>query len=172
MLPWFALFAISLLLPIPQASTKTLIPRDSCDQVCTPIADVDPSNPNSHICTDSVILQVAQCNDCEGQLSLDGSGTDNYDELQGEVDSFVSSCNIAGFKVKNITVKGSFTGSTNSSASASGSQSAGNATVTNTAAGSGSSQSTKPNGSSSSNGKLGTSMLLALILGALGSAVL
>ncbi|KAJ7239690.1 hypothetical protein C8J57DRAFT_1372424 [Mycena rebaudengoi] len=161
MLPWFALFVITLLLPIVQASTKTLIPRDSCDDVCTSIADVNPASPNFHICTDSVILQVAQCNDCEGQLSLAGS----------EVDSFVSACNIAGFKMKNITVKGTFTGFSNSSASASGSQGAGSAAATDTAAGPRASGQTKPNGSSSSNGKLGASMLLALFLGALGSAV-
>ncbi|KAJ7239697.1 hypothetical protein C8J57DRAFT_109277 [Mycena rebaudengoi] len=169
MLPWFALFVITLLLPIVQASTKTLITRAPCDDVCTPIADVNPASPNSHICTDSVILQVAQCNDCDGQLSR--SGTDGYDELQGEVDSFVSACNIAGFKVKNITMKGTFTGFSNSSASASGSHGAGSAAATDTAAGPRASGQTKPNGSSSGNGKLGASMLLALILGALGSAV-
>ncbi|KAJ7210094.1 hypothetical protein GGX14DRAFT_697592, partial [Mycena pura] len=81
-------------------------PRDPCDNFCTPIADVDPVDPNSHICTNSVILQFAQCDDCEGSLSL-LSNTDNYGELQDDVDSFVDSCNIAGFKVKNVTVKGS-----------------------------------------------------------------
>ncbi|KAJ7289646.1 hypothetical protein C8J57DRAFT_1278156 [Mycena rebaudengoi] len=171
MLPWFALFVISLLLPILQASTKTLIPRDACDDVCTPTGDVNPANPNPHICTDSVILQLAQCNDCEGRLSLDGSGTDNYHELQNEVDSFISACNIAGFKVKNITVKGSFTGFSNSSASASGSQGAGSSAATDAAAGPGASGQTKPNGSSISNDNLGASMLLALILGAIGSRV-
>ncbi|KAJ6595044.1 hypothetical protein DFH09DRAFT_1136063 [Mycena vulgaris] len=175
MLPWFTLFAISLRLPVSQASTTSLIPRaDPCSPVCTPTADINPADPNAHICTDTVILMVAQCNDCEGQLSLDGGtdngGTDNYDELQAEVNSFISSCNIAGFKVKDLTVKGTYTGF-NSSVVGSTSQGAGNATATDTAAGAGATGQTKPNGSSSSNSKLGGGILLALIIGALGSAV-
>jgi len=173
MLPWFTLLAVSLLLSVSQGSATSLMPRsDSCDPVCTPTADINPADPDAHICTDTVILMVAQCNDCEDQLSEIGEGgtedAGDISDSQAEVDSFVSACNIAGFKVKDITVNGTYTGFNTSVVGSS--QGAGSATpaATETAASAGVSSQSKPNGSQSN--KLGASVLLALILVALGSA--
>ncbi|KAJ6564761.1 hypothetical protein B0H19DRAFT_1141892 [Mycena capillaripes] len=115
---WIALFTAPLLLKINSAHAWSLHLRDesdsddsgsACDSICAPVGDAtfqSATGTNDTYCTDSFVLQYAQCLDCGDQLD-----PDEAQDSQAEIDTFAEDCTADGHGVHGVTVAGSFKGS-------------------------------------------------------------
>ncbi|KAJ6564753.1 hypothetical protein B0H19DRAFT_1141882 [Mycena capillaripes] len=118
---WIALFAAPLLFKINSGTTahawslhlRTESDSDdsgsACNAICAPVGDAafqSATGKNDTYCTDSFVLQYAQCRDCGDQLD-----PDEAQDSQAEIDTFVEDCTADGHGVHGVTIAGSFKGS-------------------------------------------------------------
>ncbi|KAF7288385.1 hypothetical protein HMN09_01390800 [Mycena chlorophos] len=131
-----------------------------CSSLCT--SALTQAEQSTVICTESLLKQLAACNECQAELDAGETVADATNNTQTLINGYLSSCNTQNSPVASFDVSGLFTGLSSTPGSGAQTGAAAAAQSTTPAAKTGAAEGTRAVGSLSAGVVLG-SLLWAIL---------